>query len=165
MKRYLISFLCLLTSWSLWAATVNVQVKEASVYSQPSSTAQFLGKVPYGSVLTVLESKEGWARVSAGSGLTGWVRSQAFTTKSLNLQSGTQASGASATEVSLAGRGFSEEVEQDYKAKNPTLDFADIDKMEAQEVPEDQLRACATRSVSAAERFVRSRPRLRPTLH
>ena len=102
------------------------------MYAQPSATAKFLGKVPYGTVLTILESKTGWARVSAeSSGLTGWVRSQAFTTKDLNLKAGAAASGASSTEVSLAGRGFTEEIEQGYKKKNPTLDFADIDKMEA----------------------------------
>lgn len=141
MKRFIVPLLFLI-SFSLWAANAAVQVKEASLYNQPSSTAKFLGKVPYGTVLSILESKEGWARVAAeGSGLTGWVRSQAFTTKSLNLKAGAQTSGASSTEVSLAGRGFTDEVEQDYKKKNPTLDFADIDKMEAQGIPEEDLSA------------------------
>jgi len=144
MKRFLVPLL-LLASWSLWAANAAVQVKEASVYAQPSATAKFLGKVPYGTLLSVLESKGGWARVSAdGSNLTGWVRSQAFTTKSLNLKAGTETSGASSTEVSLAGRGFTEEIEQDYKKKNPTLDFADVDKMEAIEFPDDDLNSFLT---------------------
>jgi len=139
MKKLLIPLL-LLFSWSLWAASAAVQVKEASLYAAPSPTAKFLGKVPYGTVLTILETKDAWARVTAeGTGLSGWVRSQAYTTKTLDLKAGAQTSGASSTEVSLAGRGFSEEVEQDYKSKNPTLDYADVDKMEAQGVPDPDL--------------------------
>ena len=139
MKKLLIPCL-LLVSWSLWAASAAVQVKEASLYAAPSATAKFLGKVPYGTVISILETKAGWARVSAdGSGLTGWLRTQSYTTKTLDLKAGAQTSGASSTEVSLAGRGFSEEVEQDYKSKNPNLDYADVDKMEAQGIPEPDL--------------------------
>jgi len=139
MKRFLIPFLFLL-GLSSWAAPVSVQVKEASLYDQPSAVSKFLGKVPYGTVLTILDTKAGWSRVQAqGSALSGWVRAQTYTTKDLKLKSGTDASGVSSTDVSLAGRGFSEEVEQSYKTKNPTLDYADVDKMEARAIPEADL--------------------------
>ena len=124
----------------VWATPVSVQVKEASLYDQPSAVSKFLGKVPYGTSLTVLASKGAWSQVRADSpALTGWVRAQTYTTKDLKLKSGTDASAASSSDVSLAGRGFSEEMEQNYKAKNPSLDYADVDKMEAQGIPKAEL--------------------------
>ncbi len=139
MKRFLVPLIVLL-ALPLGAAPVSVLVKEASLYDQPSSVAKFLGKVPYGTHLTVLATKNGWGQVKAeGSGLSGWVRAQSYTTKDLNLKSGTQASGVSSTDVSLAGRGFTEEIEQGYKAKNPNLDYADIDKLESQSYSEADL--------------------------
>ena len=141
MKSLLFSLL-FFAALSSWAAPVSVQVKEASLYDQPSPVSKFLGKVPYGTMLTVLESKNGWSHVRANTpALTGWVRAQSYTTKDLKLKSGTEASAASSTDVSLAGRGFSEEMEQNYKAKNPNLDYADVDKMEAQGISEAELDA------------------------
>lgn len=139
MKRIVVAWLVLF-ALPLGAAPVSVQVKDASLYDQPSSLGKLLGKVPYGTRLTVLAAKNGWGQVKAeGSGLTGWVRTQSYTTKDLNLKGGNQGSGVSSTDVSLAGRGFSEEIEQGYKAKNPSLDYADIDKLEAQSYSEAEL--------------------------
>lgn len=144
MKSLFLPLLFLVVA-AAWAGPPLVQVKEASVYAKPSSLGKLVGKVPYGTVLTVLTTQGGWAQVRIDSAaLTGWVRTQAFTTKDLELKAGSQVSGVSSTEVSLAGRGFSEEIEQDYRAKNPDLDFADIDKMEGYGLPDDQLTAFLT---------------------
>jgi uncharacterized protein YgiM (DUF1202 family) len=144
MKPILV-LLFLLVVAAAWAGPPAVQVKEASVYAKPSSLGKLVGKVPYGTVLTVLATQGGWAQVRVDSAsLTGWVRTQSFTTKDLDLQAGSQVSGVSSTEVSLAGRGFTEEIEQDYKTKNPQLDFADMDKMEGYGLPDDQLTAFLT---------------------
>ena len=139
MKRLILPIF-LLVAWSLTATPATIQVKEASLYAKPSATAKFLGRVPYGTKLTVLEAKNDWAQVKAeGRGLTGWVRTQAYTSKPLDLKAGGQTSGVSTTEVSLAGRGFTEEVEGEYKKSHPNLDFAALDRMEEQEIPEAEL--------------------------
>jgi len=137
MKRLLVLVYALI-SWSLWADPSTVQVKEASLYDKPSVISKFLGKVTYGTQLTVLTTQPGWVQVKSEQG-TGWLRDQTITTKKLDLKEGGQTSGASATEVSLAGRGFSEEVEKGYKDKNPQLDYSDVDKMEAQGIDEGPL--------------------------
>lgn len=137
MKRITLPLLALL-SWSVWADPVTVQVKEAPLYEKPSAISKFLGKVPYGTQLTVVATQTGWKQVKSSLGV-GWLREQNVTTKKVDYQSGSQTSGASATEVSLAGRGFSEEIENDYKTKNPTLDYTDVDKMEAQGIDDPKL--------------------------
>jgi len=128
-----------LLAWSLAADPATVQIKEASLYEKPSAISKFLGKIPYGTQLTIVSSQAGWVQVKSDALGSGWLRDQAITTKKLAMKSGTQSSGVSATEVSLAGRGFSEEIEKGYKAKNPNLDYADVDKMEAMGVDDTVL--------------------------
>ena len=130
MKIVLVSVMALV-SWSLAADPATVQVKEASLYEKPSAISKFLGKVTYGTSLAVVSTQPGWVQVKSDSLGTGWLRDQTVTNKKIDLQSGGQTSGASSTEVSLAGRGFSEDIEKGYKQKNPKLDYADIDRMEA----------------------------------
>lgn len=137
MKRLLVPVFAVV-SWSLWADPSTVQVKEASLYDKPSVISKFLGKLEYGTQLTVLATQPGWVQVKSDQG-TGWLRDQTVTNKKLDLKTGGQASGASATEVSLAGRGFSEEIEKGYKTKNPHLDYTDVDKMEALVLDESAL--------------------------
>jgi hypothetical protein len=138
MKVVLIPLLALV-SWSLSADPATVQIKEASLYDKPSAISKFLGKVPYGTSLAIVSTQTGWVQVKSDTLGTGWVRDQSVTTKKIDLQSGNQTSGASDTEVSLAGRGFSEEVEKGYKEKNPQLDYTDIDKMETMGIDDGAL--------------------------
>ena len=131
--------LLFLTAGFLGADPATVQIKEASLYAKASPVSKFLGKLPLGTVLTVLSEKDGWANVRA-AGLSGWVRTQSYTTKPLNLKaSDSTGSGVSTTEVSLAGRGFTEEIESDYKKKNPGLDFSELDRMEASGIDDGRL--------------------------
>lgn len=139
MTRPILFLLFLSAAAFLPAAPAAVQVREASLYAKPTPTSKFLGKLPWGTALTVVSEKDGWARVKA-LGKEGWLRSQAFTTKPLDLKAtGDTASGVSATEVSLAGRGFTEEIETDYRAKNPGLDFHTLDVLEAQGITDEEL--------------------------
>lgn len=138
-------FFVLLLVWGgpLVAAptAATVQVKAASLYSSPSSVSKFLGKLPLGTSLTVLEEKNGWGRVQSTLG-QGWLRTQAYSAAKSNLRStGAGAADVSSTEVSLAGRGFSEEVEASYKNNNPQLDFSLLDQMEEQGLDPNELTA------------------------
>ena len=119
-----------------------VQIKAASLYAKPSATAAFLGKVPYGAKVSVLAVQNDWGQVKVeGSALSGWMRTQAFTTKDLALKAGTEVSSVSTTEVSLAGRGFTDVVETQYRQDHPELNFATLDKMESQVVAPQDLDA------------------------
>jgi len=142
MKRRLFVVLLLALAGALGASPARVQVREAPLYAQPSAVAKFLGRAPLGTQLNVLETKGGWARVEAPGLPTGWMRTQAFTVQALNLKSSANTgSGVSAAEVSLAGRGFTDEVEAAYQKKNPQLDFTVLDRMEALDLPDGDLRA------------------------
>lgn len=121
------------------AEVMSVQVRSGQLRDKPS----FLGKagapVSYGDRLTVLESRSGWVRVQ-GAGVSGWIHSSALTTKKLALKSGAADlnAGASTDELALAGKGFSDEVEAEYRTEHPDADFTWIDKMETMTVSPEQ---------------------------
>ena len=103
------------------AEIASVQVRSGQLRDKPS----FLGKagapVSYGDRLTVMETRGGWVRVQ-GNGISGWIHSSALTSKKL----------------ALAGKGFNEEVEAEYRASNPQADFTWIDKMETMTISPEQ---------------------------
>ncbi len=145
MKKPCIVFLFgFLLGLSLWAAgaEATVQVKETILRDQPTFTGKSLGILKYGAKVSILEEKSGWSRVSAEGGkLQGWVHLSAVTKKSVTLSSqGGSGTGATSSEVSLAGKGFSAEVEAQYRSQNAALDFATIDAMEKVRYRPDELK-------------------------
>lgn len=144
-KRRFVTIFWLCAALSLWAAggEAAVQVKETVLRDQPSFTGKTLGVLKYGAKVSILEEKSGWARVSAEGGkLQGWVHGSAITKKATALSSqGGSGTGASSSEVSLAGKGFNAQVEAEYRSQNAALDFATIDKLEKIRFRPEELKA------------------------
>ena len=134
MKRAVLPLVGLLLVLTIYAAGVlaTVQVKETIVRDQPSFTGKTTGVLKYGAQVSILEEKSGWARVTADNGkLQGWIHGSSVTKKAVSLSSkGGTGTGASSSEVSLAGKGFNQQVETQYRSQNAALDFASIDEME-----------------------------------
>jgi SH3-like domain-containing protein len=82
--------------------------------------------------VTVLEEKSPWIRVRGTGGREGWVHQSALTTKKVQLSAGGKnvATGAGNDELALAGKGFSAEVEESFKASDEDLDYTWVDRME-----------------------------------
>ncbi len=72
---------------------------------------------------------------------SGWIHESALTPKRVVMSSGTDDAriGASGEEVALAGKGFSSEVEAEYKKQNKDIDYTWVDWMGRQTVPDAQL--------------------------
>ena len=113
---------------------MSVQVKNGQVRTSPSFLGNIAANLNYGDQVYVLETKNGWFRINpAGSSIQGWIHGSALTAKKIKLGKGNAnvEKYASSGEVALAGKGFNKQVEAEYKAKNPNLNFAWIDRMEA----------------------------------
>lgn len=126
------------------SGTAQVQLRETSLRATPS----FLGKVTatlrYGDRVTITQERGVWKRVAvSGTAREGWLHESAITSKVLVLRSGKQAvkTGATGREVALAGKGFSEQVETEFKKKNRNLDFTWVDRMESFTVTPLQIQA------------------------
>ncbi len=122
----------------LWAApkvgaVVTVRVMSAKVMKAPKFIGPTAGAVSRGDNLTVREVKGDWYRVDGAA--AGWINRTSVAEGKLVLSSKPGGgSGASRDEVELAGRGFTPDVERQYRTSHPTLDFAHVEAIEEIEV-------------------------------
>jgi len=119
---------------------MSVTVREAPVRATPSFLGRILTTLAYGDRVHVVSTRGDWVQVALPSGNgNGWLAASALTQKEIVLQSGGNVSqGASSSEVALAGKGFNEQVEQQYQ-KDTDLDYGEVDLMEKDTIPSDTL--------------------------
>jgi hypothetical protein len=122
--------------------TMSVQVKEGQLRSTPSFLGKIIANPSYGDRVEIVQDQGAWKKVAVG-GVQGWMHASALTTKTLVLKAGAQNTRTSATggELALAGKGFSEEVEKQYKNLNHNLDYTWVDRMEKFQVSPEQMQA------------------------
>ena len=122
---------------------MSVQVQDGKLRADPSFLGKILGSVAYGDSVTVIRQQEPWLFVSTRTGqLTGWIHSSALTEKEIVLRAGDAnvQKTASQREIALAGKGFNPQVENEYKKRNPNLDYDLIDRMERIIVSDKEIR-------------------------
>jgi uncharacterized protein YgiM (DUF1202 family) len=123
--------------------TLFVSTRTAELKSSTGFFADTLATLEYGDQVTVLQENGRWTEVrlvKQGS-ISGWIQSGSLTSKRIVNTGGSAisaAASASANELALAGKGFSEEVENSYK-QSYGLDYTAIDVMESQEISRDEL--------------------------
>jgi uncharacterized protein YgiM (DUF1202 family) len=142
MKRFALSFaigLLVLTALTAQTrgSTMYVAVKEADVKSGTGLLAEKRGTVVYGEQVTVLQGDNKWSEIrSAGqSAISGWVATSALTSKRIVAGAGAS---ASASDIALAGKGFSARTEQTYKSAG-SLNYTQVDRMEAETVSNEVM--------------------------
>jgi len=121
---------------------LTVRVLRAKVMKKPKFIGANAGTVSRGATLTFRESKGQWYRVDGAA--SGWVHKGHVLEGAVKLAStpGREGSETSRDEVELAGRGFTPQVEGEYKKRNPKLDFSHINKIErASEAEDEELTA------------------------
>jgi len=145
MKQIIFITLFCLFSGLLYAQKAGdllyVNVKSVNLKSSAGALAPDVpdGTVEYTNEVKVLSVKGNWVQVQTTAGnKTGWIPYASVTSKRM-APAGTPAS-ASAREMSLAGKGFSPEVEKEYKKEKRELNYDDIDAMEEINVSDDNLR-------------------------
>ena len=118
--------------------TLYTAVRTATLKSSTGFFAGNRGTVSYGEQVTVLQVSGKWVEVRSvsRSSISGWTASANFSTRRITAATGTGT--ASASEIALAGKGFDRDVENAYRA-NGRLNYADVDRTEAQTVSPDDL--------------------------
>ncbi len=120
---------------------ITVRVLSAKVMKDPKFIGGSVGTVSRGDKLTFQAAQKDWYKVSTSGGAMGWIHKTNVTDSDVQLSSkpGGGSGGASQEEVELAGRGFTPEVESQYRGKHPDLDFSHVDRIEALTVDGDKL--------------------------
>lgn len=141
MKKWIWMSCVVLMATSAWAATeMSVQVRDGQLRNRASFLGTVVGTVAYGDRVVVQQKQAGWCEVSL-AGKSGWIHESALTPKRVVLASGAsdaRVQSVGSEEVALAGKGFSKEVESEYKRQNPQLDFTWVDWMGRQTVSSAQ---------------------------
>jgi hypothetical protein len=121
---------------------MSVTVKEVPVRDRASFAGKVVGTLAYADRVTVEETKGDWVKVSFAPKkiASAWMPKSALQTQAIALKAGDKAVGTSASsgEVALAGKGFNEEVESEYR-KDKKLNYGAVDDMEAYSVAPDSV--------------------------
>lgn len=125
-----------------WAAEVLIVVeKEAAIRKERRTYSPRLAKVPEGAAVTVLAREKPWIRVSY-EGVEGWMNESAVTAdRNVVLSTSATARGVRATEQDAASRGFSPEVEREYRKTRPELNtfYELLDAIASWSFPEEKI--------------------------
>lgn len=126
------------------AQTFKVVQANQQLFAGPSFTAQPLGTAPEGAEVKVIQQSGDWYQVEY-QGKSGWLHQQAFGgAKKVDLSRLLQGKAVPASrtdEVALAGKGFTPEVEADFRRKHPNLSYDLVDKVETFGVSPGELQA------------------------
>lgn len=146
--------LCFLTTVA-WAVgqMLTVQVREAQVRPSPSFVNAPSKSISYGQQVSVLEERDAWVLVSSATGVKGWLHRSALSDKPVLLSSGSEnvPTKAGDREVSAAGKGFTRQVEQQYRVNHPG-GYAQLEAMERISYqPQELLRFLAAGQVTPGQ--------------
>ena len=140
MKTRVLAMLLAFWAGSAFAASMSVQVRNCKVRATPSQLGAAVATVDYGAVVQAGAMQKGWYPVTTADGKTGWVHESALSKKPIAMRAGTSdaATGVSSDEVSLAGKGFNEQVEKKLRSEGK-LDYTWVDRMSAFNVAADEI--------------------------
>lgn len=131
-----------LLAGSAFAGTVTVLVKRTKVRSRPAHYARSLGTVRLGQQLESRGEDRGWHRVDF-KGRKGYLHKSAVSAKEVRLGKSRSvgSTGTSAEEITLAGKGFNEQIEAEYRKSLGPEAYRAVDAMEKRQVSEKELRS------------------------
>jgi uncharacterized protein YgiM (DUF1202 family) len=124
------------------AQTFKVVQSKQQFYADPNFSANSLGSIPGGTEVQIVQQSGEWYQVEY-QGQQGWLPQQAFPgAKKFDLSAvlkGKAVQESKTDEVALAGKGFTPEVEANYRQKHPNLNYAQVDQVEKFEVNPGEL--------------------------
>lgn len=110
---------------------VVIAVQNQSIYPRPAFYASPVQPVDYGTLATIIEIAGEWFNVTIADGREGWIH-QTAVSGAIQSSGDVSASGeVTSDEIMLAGRGFSQDIEDAYASEHPELDFTEVDLMES----------------------------------
>jgi hypothetical protein len=120
-----------------------VEVRSAPLRSEPRHWGSVVTVVPFGERVEQIErpsaatsAGDDWVYVRARSGGTGFLHATALTSRVVIIR-GSEAQGVvnrNENEIVLAGKGFSQDVESVFAAKNTASNFGAVDQLEARQI-------------------------------
>ncbi|MCX6565847.1 MAG: SH3 domain-containing protein [Candidatus Aminicenantes bacterium] len=124
---------CVLAVICLAAAAdaLVVKIQTTQLRTQPQFFAPVVANLKAGDSLTQVGESGAWLQVKTATGLNGWVHRSAVEVPryALMASAGGTKTQATASEAALAGKGFSKQVEDNYRAGHAEANFPAVDRM------------------------------------
>lgn len=128
------------------AASQMVEVQQAPLRSEPTFFSKIITNVSYHNSVDVTEERGAWRLVKFKQ-QQGWMHISALLSSNVRLNAGQSLSDSiSSKDVSLAGKGFTKEVEDAFKKHHRGISFAWVDKMEKVKITSPELEKFAAGS-------------------
>lgn len=121
---------------------VYVEVNASKLRPQPAHWVAGSQDLHYGDKLAKLSQNGAWLKVKTNQGQEGFVHQTAITSRKVVLKLGQAEDpdiSADASDLVLAGKGFSKEVEENYSAKDSSLDFKSVNQLEQIKISEKEV--------------------------
>lgn len=124
--------------------TLQVERSNMLLYKSPTFASPSLGSVPVGQQVEAISRSGDWFQVNY-EGKTGWLHKMTFPREKVpgerlpELQTTGPVRETKSDEVALAGKGFTPEVETNYRQKNPGLNYAQVDQIESFRINPTQM--------------------------
>lgn len=128
-------------AWAVDSSTLYIKVRSSKLRKAPSYIGASLGTVAYGDGVTQLSTEGSWVRVKTRAGTIGYLHNSALSSRQVVLKSSKAGISGSfdSSEVILAGKGFSREIENNYARGNPSMNYNGVDEMERLRVSDGDL--------------------------
>ncbi|MBN2056350.1 SH3 domain-containing protein [bacterium] len=145
MKRHSFLVVGILIAGSVVAGGKQaVQVRAAKLRSSPQFLAPIVATLEYGATIEELEENGSWIKVRTSGGTMGWLHETSLgKARAVTAGAGKAETTASGHEVSLAGKGFNEQVEKEYAGSHKELDFTKVDALERLTASEAEIKTFA----------------------
>ena len=130
----------LMISGPVRAETLSVKVRAVKLRIAPQFWAAGSADLKYGDEVAVEKEAGEWYRVKTGAGKEGFLHSSALSERRVVLSS-TKAPSKEAdpSQVVMAGKGFSREVEQQYAGHGRESSYAQVNAMERLKISDAEL--------------------------
>ena len=119
-----------------------VQVRDTELRSSPGFLSPIDRRLSFGDQVRYVDERSGWMQVALPEAdVIGWIHAGALEenrSTQMQLQGESTTRTVTSREVALAGRGFSENLEDEYGAQK-SLDFAPVDELEADAVDPQEI--------------------------
>ena len=113
--------------------TMYVAVQSAEVKSSTGFFSKVVGNLALGTAVMAIRENGKWIEVRAENSLSGWVAAASLSSRRITGSGHS----ASAGEIALAGKGFTQDVEAEYRKNG--LDYSAVDSMENLVIPREEL--------------------------
>ena len=121
---------------------LHVQVRTTPVRQSPSFLAPPVSELQYGDRIHVEREQGPWVQVRHSENVAGRIHASALTRRRVRLLAGEEEAAVTATgdELAFAGKGFNEQVEEEFRTGDAQLDYTWVDRAEEQTILPEVIR-------------------------